>query len=888
MFSKQKRENLDIIFRMTSPGLTVQTIADYIYNLKEAYMSVRIDRYSQDAYDYFGQLNLKNYSIDETKIRYKALRDEIASYGGAYVFGMLASYAGEVLDITDGKIVCKMEEILNWNSICSRLGQDIFTTSWMAKIDSVNHVRGKFKFDWPSVLKTDDFKLNNILKEGVAENHYHLHGSTQSFSLSWMFLMNYPEKIREIYWKNKKLNTRYVVKISEDNNDNNDKNFNATEMLVYASYIRALLFCRLVEQHSESQTGEEYKKFDKLDLIEKETKARNLVRKLRYIYGHSFELMNKKKKCLDYAICDELYYVDSDLSIRLLCGERAFLYSCFKLVYENKMSLLELMMLYSYLVIKSNFRGELIQINNRTGFQNFSKYQDRKNIIFGDNQEYWEESIRLSVVNAFCENNLKALEARIMPKWSPEEMNIEIRRYDKMVKSAGLKDMSNFYYITHFAKSSITNDNQKLKDKVLLPRNHKVRTRVEKQAKALKSYFVGNYAITLEEHKDNLNNEKILKNRICAIDACSNEIGCRPEVFATAFRYLRHLEIKPDEIQGQLVSPIKDIKVTYHAGEDFLDICDGLRAIDEAVNFLKMKKGDRLGHALALGINSEEYYIFKNLEIYMTKQDILDNYIWILYRSLEWNIEIDSNNREKLKKKARQLIQEIFELDSIINIDNESEVLKDYGNVLQLYYESWLLRGDAPELYKNGGFRELSNAVIPNDYTEYMIGDKKLNIYRQNKMTAYLYSMYHYDRGVEERGLKSEWFHVEKWYIDLMEKFQDYLMKDIAKRGISIECNPTSNLLIGSFTQYYKHPITRFNNFGLEKNCKKVQLEVSINTDDLGVFDTSIENEYALLLNAICRQRHIEGNYNDEEVYAYFDHVRKKSLQMSFIELDNK
>ena len=63
---------------------------------------------------------------------------------------------------------------------------------------------------------------------------------------------------------------------------------------------------------------------------------------------------------------------------------------------------------------------------------------------------------------------------------------------------------------------------------------------------------------------------------------------------------------------------------------------------------------------------------------------------------------------------------------------------------------------------------------------------------------------------------------------------------------------------------------------------------MSINTHDLGVFDTSIENEYALLLNAICRQRHIEGNYNDEEVYAYFDHVRKKSLQMSFIELDNK
>ncbi len=49
--------------------------------------------------------------------------------------------------------------------------------------------------------------------------------------------------------------------------------------------------------------------------------------------------------------------------------------------------------------------------------------------------------------------------------------------------------------------------------------------------------------------------------------------------------------------------------------------------------------------------------------------------------------------------------------------------------------------------------------------------------------------------------------------------------------------------------------------------------------------EISIENEYALLLNALCRQRHYAGNYNDEKVYAYLEHVRKKSLQMSFIQM---
>lgn len=882
MYSKQKRENLDIIFRRTPPRLILKEITGYISGLKKPDMSVRLDRYSAKAYDYFGQLNLSNYSLDETQVRFKAMKNEIDSYGTDYIFGMLNAYADEVLDIVDGTIVCKMNEILNWNSICSRLGQDVFTTAWVAKYDSEKPVNGKHKFDWYSILKTDDFKLNNILKNGVAENHFHLHGSTQSFSLSWVFIMNYPEKIREIFEGNSKLNTRYVVNVSE-NIDNNV--ISRTEVLMYAAYIRALLFCRCVGQNSQQRDEEEYEKFDKMDFLVKEDRTRELVKQLRYIYGCSFKQMTGQKKCLDYAICKELYCVDPDLSLRLLCGERSFLYHCFRMVYENKMSMIELMMLHAYLVIKNNFRGEIIQINNRTGFKNFSQYQDRKNEIFGNNREYWAESLRLSVVNAFNENNLKALEARIMPRESPDRMRREILQMDKLIKDGGLKEMSGFSYITHFAKSSIVNDDISLKDTILLPRNHKVRERVEKQAKALKGYFAERYAKNWDDYLEDNGTKN--KSRICGIDACSNEIGCRPEVFATAFRYLRKLDVKPYIFQKNSLLQTININITYHAGEDFLDICDGIRAIDEAINFLNMKKGDRLGHALALGIDSKDYYTFKKLEVYMPKQDLLDNCVWLLYRSLKWNIEIDSNNREVLKQRAKELIQEIFDLDNVQ--DREGDGLrKEYGNILQLYYYSWMLRGDAPELYRSGEYREVSGNVIPDDYTEYMCNGENLKMYRNNKYVTWFYYMYHYDKGVEERGLKPEGFHVENWYIDLIDKFQEHLMQDIAERGISIECNPTSNILISSFSQYDRHPITRFNNFYLNSGSEKAQLEVSINTDDLGVFDTSIENEYALLLNAFCRQRHREGNYNDEQVYAYFEHVRKKSLQMSFIQTMEK
>ena len=61
MHSKQKRENLDIIFRRTPPRLILKEITGYITGVKKTDVHVSVDNYSEKAYDYFGQLNLNNY-----------------------------------------------------------------------------------------------------------------------------------------------------------------------------------------------------------------------------------------------------------------------------------------------------------------------------------------------------------------------------------------------------------------------------------------------------------------------------------------------------------------------------------------------------------------------------------------------------------------------------------------------------------------------------------------------------------------------------------------------------------------------------------------------------------------------------------------------------------
>lgn len=77
-------------------------------------------------------------------------------------------------------------------------------------------------------------------------------------------------------------------------------------------------------------------------------------------------------------------------------------------------------------------------------------------------------------------------------------------------------------------------------------------------------------------------------------------------------------------------------------GEDFLDIADGLRAIDEAILFCGLERGSRLGHALALGIDSYEYYKYKGYKMILPKQILIDDIAWILQKANETGCMIEN------------------------------------------------------------------------------------------------------------------------------------------------------------------------------------------------------------------------------------------------------
>jgi hypothetical protein len=370
------------------------------------------------------------------------------------------------------------------------------------------------------------------------------------------------------------------------------------------------------------------------------------------------------------------------------------------------------------------------------------------------------------------------------------------------------------------------------------------------------------------------------------IDAASAEIGCRPEVFATAFRYLRrsnppapHVPLHEREVT------LPPLRVTYHVGEDFLDLVDGLRAIDEAIRFLDYQRGDRLGHALALGVDAKEWYHGKQKVVVLRRQDLIDNLAW-MHGQLRQLGRIDF--QPLLTQLERDWTVQFRELSGKTPPDG-----KDGACSIHDYFDAWRLRGDDPVWYD---YPEEARGVLRSQYgSDWSLAlirhdprEPDLESIRLSDHLVRLYQAYH-RKEWREAGNKTVDYEITPLYMQAVTVLQERLQHDILQRGICIEANPSSNYLIGTFRRYDAHPITHLYNLGLTYDPADLaacpQLNVSINTDDLGIFDTSLENEYALMATALQKMKTPDGQprYRHALIMDWLDRVRLNGLSQSFL-----
>lgn len=809
---------------------------------------------------------LKEYSETECELLYQNMRnssDDRADTGGEAgrlnVFSVLEKAVAQVLNVMDNEIRCKYSELERWRSMTRYVGEDLLTcayTVWQSRQTG----RAWDFFQWDVVLGHTNTQLNAVMERGISDNHFHLFGSAPVFPQIWLRLMNdvylnpYVKKFREIDRKRRNMHYSFDMEYQEES---------LGCMVLQAALIRVVLFIYVNMRDGQKESIQIYEEKIKvlLPLLERGEKIRDAQKRIRELVNllKAEMVMRREGELPDYALAG----IEKDNINWIFAGERRLVHQIlYRLLVKKEFPDELAQMFYAYLAIRTCLRGEIVQNNENIGFENFAEYQGRKKGILTDRDT--KTMIRFAVHGSFRPGNLQSLELRISPRDTYIEDARQIRMYDRIIIKKGKCDLilidqeksieeSQFYYVYHFSKRKETGG-AKLEWGSIPCRDALLRKDVRKKGKGILD-------LRMRMPKE--------AARIRGIDACSQEIGCRPEVFASTFRRLHeHITSFSHE------DPVKQLRRTYHVGEDFLDIADGLRAVDEAVHFLNLTDGDRLGHATVLGISVKRWYRRKHYRILVSAQDYLDNVMWFFHKLQEFQI----SDCEQLQRWLCHQFDDVF--FQIYVWGQEGAPAADIYN----YYEAWKLRGDDPGFYQHGKFALdqtpiLGSFGINGKYPEHAGS-------RERKEVVELYWRYHYCREARKAGKRIVEVQIPDMYVKGIEQVQKGMQKMVGSLGIGIETNPSSNLAISSIADLGEHPILKLYNKGLESEGKKdcPQLSVSINTDDKGVFHTSLENEYALMASTLETMKRKDGKsrYNRQQVYEWIENVRNMGNQQRF------
>lgn len=885
---------LDLLFRRIPPERILRRVCDMARGIAKP------PRDPDAVFLQFADTTLHGYSQDEQKLFFDQLRlavDKRARdlHTDPSPFLPLVDFGLECLTAQGGEPLCRSSRVLRWRDAYHLFGQDMIVCAYLAYCDIQAPQAHRKNFAWPAILRTDDNVLQQILSSGIAENHFHLNGSTQSFALAWCALMNDPASIQTLPKEFSCLLQSVASRGPEDNI------LPIKDRLVIAALVRSILFRALHRADFSTRRNSPCAKNgaggNGRDLFCSQAEFRteylysfsavgvlaDQIRVIQEAYGVWIPMPSGKTVCLDYTLELPVFQSVKDSPYRVLAGERSFLYQCYTACFEGSFSPFEQYLLYLYLSLKSAFRGEMIQVNRQVGFQNFADYQDRKDLAWSETYRW--EACRMALNAPLKVEPVCSLEARLVPAKTRNAMIKKVAAYDlgkrfadQPYQSSGVPNGINldlerdagqflkepYFYVLHFPKRSDSTPPEKpVFD--LTCRHKELRDDVRAEAEAI---------------AEALSTSVYFSGRVRGIDACSNEVNCRPEVFATAFRFLRNFKSTNPSPSPLLSRPAHRLSVTYHAGEDFYDIADGLRAIDEALYFLEYRRGDRIGHALALGVDPQTHYQMKSMCIVLPRQNYLDNLVWLLYRGRDLGVHIDPQQYGVMQQEALRLLKEIY---------GHAIWQNRWHVTLQDYYCSMMLRGDAPGLYRSMRFQEPSG-MYGSQYERWQIAPdrppQELRAYRLSPEIAGMYYYYHFGQEERLKGAAPISVSIKSGYIAVVRAAQDALQRHLAARGIIIECNPSSNVLIGTFGEYGKHPITRFNSMGLvdpaDSHCP--QLHVCVNTDDLGVFDTSLAFEYALLYRALSERQNENGSpcYTSKNILNYLCNIQKMGLQAVF------
>ncbi len=285
-----------------------------------------------------------------------------------------------------------------------------------------------------------------------------------------------------------------------------------------------------------------------------------------------------------------------------------------------------------YIRYKNTFFRDKVQQTRISGLDYFQTHYDNATDIpkiRGFDEEMLAELRYRTIFEEQCRTgNLAILEMKITPKTESKNMtnvvdvnvlkNDTLRQVRRIIKayydyiknrmklSGGSKQLRfpklglMFHFIKQYHSDNFSGVNCGVRNETMQLEGFDYNS-----MRSVNMKFLDALSMLLQEYP-------LLSDYIVGIDAASIENATEPWVFAPVFRHARsHKRIIP--YSAQKGGNVQNIGFTYHVGEDFRHIISGLRHIDEVLTHFDYRSGDRLGHAIALGIDIDHLLMQNNI-----------------------------------------------------------------------------------------------------------------------------------------------------------------------------------------------------------------------------------------------------------------------------------
>lgn len=796
-------------------------------------------------FPYIVQYRERNYTLTEVQTLQSMLRDVwLKDVGGMLLtkpFYILPIFASEVLSDNNGTLKVIFENYLRWHDLSLYVGEDFLTTAFFASKDA-DSGSVRTSFSWPAVLEHDKEALNNIINKGCSDVHNHLYASADVFNINWITLMN---QVQESVDRKKDADDvddadgfEYIdivdfespLKDPVPNYWGYQDYLTLKRLAVLASLIRLLLYKTLCKQQIPDEQWDVLNKildnnYEQADCI---PEVQNWIGKASYTKRTFY-----KCKDWDYVINDDTSIDIEDTPYAILAGERWLLYNFMRCLFEKSQDIEKIApYVYVYSLIKLIYRRELVLTNNLKGYRNFRRYQSMEQLFIHAQKDRKTLAACYALATGIRLIDKDFFETRVSMNKQLLGLQESINAYqdfDKGIKVLNEKLLERITFVGSASKALTKPSKSKTHQKNEDSRRYKnARRSAKSTADAIKEAIIGTHS----EYRKHC-------PFVVGMDASGDEVQARPEAFAVAYRFLK----------GQKIETL-----TYHAGEDFYDLLDGLRAIDELLLFLDYGERNRIGHALSLGLDAGHFYETKHMTILAPSQYVLDNIVWLLKRGQTcYGAVIDVAVEEDLLSHCHTLYSSIYD-DQDFNLDE--------------YWDAYLLRANDPTLN--------ANDAEPTSYNFYAYSANPIIPTKASEKSQRLYRLYLEDTDVRKRGDIPYPLKYNDWIIGVVKAIQQNMMSQLQEKGIMIESAPTSNLYIGQFDRYDEHPILQMSKIV----GGDTDLSVSINTDDSGILATSLYAEYSLIALSLLKSKN--NKYTDQQVLEYIDRLRENSNNQRF------